>query len=665
MSRHWDKWSIPMIKQETVAKIFDAIQIEEVIGDFVTLKKAGSNFKGLSPFSEEKTPSFMVSPSKNLWKDFSSGKGGNAVGFLMEHEKYNYPEALRYLAKKYNIEIEETAQSDEEKKAKQAKESLFLVNQYAKDQFKKNLWAHQEGRTIGYGYFKERGFTDETIEKFQLGYSLAGWRAFTDKAMADGHRKEFLVATGLSIFKEDNKHFDRFRARVMFPIHSMSGRVLGFGARILNNQEKAAKYLNSPESDIYHKSKVLYGIYFAKQAIAKEDNCYLVEGYTDVISMHQSGIKNVVASSGTALTPQQIRIIKRLTPNITVLFDGDAAGIRAAMRGIDMILEADMNVKIATFPKGADPDSFVQGRSQKEIESYLEEQTQDFISFKTSFLLDLHKEDPIKKANVVHDIVASINQIPDPIKQELYLRACAKQMDLSEHLVFNAFAQKKHEKTNEYHRQQTVRQNQMTVSNTANSKQALKINQLNIFERELIEILLLYGNKEVVFDDMIYDKEKGKEKKVFYKNKIAEEIFLSLQEDEIVFSNALFKSIYDAMVMQLGETGEIDHQYFTQHAEMNIAETCSNIIMETDKYQIHRWDKKGIYVMDKEDESILKKKTQHALLNLRTVLVRSKIDTLNERLKDSEEDHTEILTTVNNYNKIKKMLSDKLTMVCH
>ena len=346
-----------MITKNTIDKVFETARVEEVIGDFVQLKKAGSNFKGLSPFADEKTPSFMVSPVKQIWKDFSSGKGGNAISFLMEHEHYSYPEAIRYLAKKYNIEIEETEQSDEQKEQTGMRESMYLVSEFARNYFHDILLNSNKGKAIGLSYFKERGYLDETIKKFELGYGLDEWNSFTEEALAKGYQLEFLEKTGLTIVKE-NKQFDRFKGRVIFPIHSMSGRVLGFGGRILTSEKKAAKYVNSPESEIYHKSKVLYGIYHSKQSIAKEDNCFLVEGYTDVISLYQSGIHNVVASSGTALTSDQIRLINRLTPNITVLFDGDTAGIRASLRGIDLILEQGMNVRVVTFPEGEDPDSF-------------------------------------------------------------------------------------------------------------------------------------------------------------------------------------------------------------------------------------------------------------------------------------------------------------------
>lgn len=385
-----------MISKSSIDQVYETARLEEVIGDFVQLKKSGSNFKGLSPFSDERSPSFMVSPVKQIWKDFSSGKGGNVVAFLMEHEHFTYPEAIKYLAKKYNIEIEETEQSNEQKIAQDKRESLYLVSEYASKYFQNTMHKTDQGKAIGLSYFKERGFTDETIKKFDLGYSLDEWQAFTDAALKKGYQLEFLEQSGLTIVKGE-KRFDRFKGRVMFPIQSMSGRVLGFGGRILINDKKAAKYLNSPESEIYYKSKVLYGIYHAKQSIAKEDNCFLVEGYTDVIQFHQTGIHNVVSSSGTALTSDQIRLINRLTKNITVLFDGDAAGMRASLRGIDLILEQGMNVRVCTFPQGEDPDSFARQNSLSELTAYLKENAKDFIQFKASVLYEDSKNDPIKK----------------------------------------------------------------------------------------------------------------------------------------------------------------------------------------------------------------------------------------------------------------------------
>ena len=429
-----------MISKATIDQVFDTARVEEVIGDFVQLKKSGSNFKGLSPFSEERTPSFMVSPVKQIWKDFSTGKGGTSVSFLMEHEHFTYPEAIKYLARKYNIEIEETVQSDSDKEAAGERESMYLVSEFARTYYQNTLHKTDQGKAIGLSYFKERGFTDETIQDFQLGFSTDAWSGLTDSALKKGYKLKYLESTGLSIVKGE-KQFDRFKGRVLFPIHSMSGRVLGFGGRILAKNEKAAKYLNSPESDIYHKSKVLYGIYYAKQTIAKEDNCFLVEGYTDVIQFHQKGIKNVVSSSGTALTPDQIRLVNRLTKNITVLFDGDPAGIRASLRGIDLILEQGMNVKICTFPEGEDPDSFAKQNTLEELKDYLKSNAKDFIAYKASLLMEEAQNDPVAKANLIRDMVTSISKVSDNIQKEIYVRECSRIMDISEDVLFSTLAQ--------------------------------------------------------------------------------------------------------------------------------------------------------------------------------------------------------------------------------
>src|SRR5690554_4837219 len=440
----------------------------------------------------------MVSPVKQIWKDFSSGKGGNVVSFLMEHEHFTYPEAIRFLAKKYGIEIEETEQTSEQKESANERESMYLVSDFAKDYFHNTLLKTEEGKAIGLSYFKERGFTDETIKKFELGYSPDSWDAFTSHAIKKGYKLEFLEKTGLSIVKTDTstgsatKMFDRFKGRVMFPIRSMSGRTLGFGGRILTSDKKAAKYLNSPESDIYYKSKVLYGIFHAKQSIAKEDNCYLVEGYTDVIQFHQTGIHNVVSSSGTALTPEQIRLVNRLTKNITVLFDGDAAGLRASLRGIDLILEQGMNVKICTFPEGEDPDSFARKKSLEELDEFLTDNAKDFIAFKANALAEDSKNDPVKKAQTIHDMVASIAKIPDIIKREVYLRECSRIMDISEQVLFNSIAQLLRKENRETAKRKNTTQPFEVVSS---NEKVEKVDVQFQLEQKLIELLVLYGNE--------------------------------------------------------------------------------------------------------------------------------------------------------------------------
>jgi DNA primase len=651
-----------MITKNTIDKVFETARVEEVIGDFVQLRKAGSNYKGLSPFADERTPSFMVSPVKQIWKDFSSGKGGNVISFIMEHEHYTYPEAIRYLAKKYNIEIEETEQSEEQKQQYNERESMFLVSEFARDYFHDTLLKTEKGKAIGLSYFKERGFTDETIQKFELGYAPDVWDAFTKAALEKGYQLEFLEKTGLTIVKDD-KQFDRFKGRVIFPIHSMSGRVLGFGGRILTSDKKAAKYVNSPESDIYHKSNVLYGIYHAKQSIAKEDNCYLVEGYTDVISFYQKGIHNVVASSGTALTPEQIRLISRLTPNITVLFDGDAAGIRASLRGIDLILEQGMNVKVVAFPDGEDPDSFAKKNSLEDLQQYLHDHAQDFIRFKVSLLMDEVKNDPVKKAGLIRDIVISIAKIPNNIQREIYVQECAKIMDISERVLFSELAQLAKKELREAS-QKPLQQTPSTFEVVKNKGQQFsKTDQLNILEQKLIEILLLYGNKEVDFVDYVEvedDEGHVKLKKEQYQNTVASEIYLHLQDDEIEFSNEAFKKIYYDIIHQLNQNERIDADTFVNHHDAEIGQLVADILMEDEKHVLSDWMRKEIYVRAKDKS--LSKLVMDAILNLRRILIELKIKELLEE-QNEEEDKQPMLEMVVNYTSLKKLLYEKLNRV--
>src|ERR1035437_2106664 len=424
-----------MIDQATIDRITEAAQIQDVVGDFVTLKKRGANLLGRCPFHNEKMPSFTVSPAKGIYKCFGCGKAGNAVNFIMEHEHYTYPEALKYLAKKYNIEIEEDERTPESVETENEKESLYIISSFAQKYFSDLLLKNEEGKAVGLSYFRERGFSDEVINKFQLGYCLSDWSGFTDEALKNGYKIEFLEKTGLTIVNDSGKQYDRFRGRVMFPIHNLSGRVIGFGGRILKADPKSPKYVNSPESDIYHKSNILYGAYQAKKTIINLDNCYLVEGYTDVISMHQSGIENVVASSGTSLTIEQIRLIGRYSKNVTVLYDSDPAGIKASLRGIDLILEEGLNVKVVLFPEGDDPDSYSKKVSATELKEYIEKKAVDFILFKTNLLLAETQGDPVKKANLIKDIIGTIAKIPDPIIRTTYLKECANLLDTDEKVL--------------------------------------------------------------------------------------------------------------------------------------------------------------------------------------------------------------------------------------
>ncbi|MBU3821214.1 DNA primase [Flavobacteriaceae bacterium XHP0103] len=651
-----------MIASTSIDLVLETARVEEVIGDFVQLKKSGSNFKGLSPFSDERTPSFMVSPVKQIWKDFSSGKGGNVVSFLMEHEHFTYPEAIKYLAKKYNLEIEETEQSNEQKEQANERESLYLVNEFANKYFKNNLFKTDQGKSIGLSYFKERGFTEDTIKKFDLGYSLDAWQAFTDEALKQGYNIDYLEKTGLTIVKEE-KRFDRFKGRVMFPIKSMSGRILGFGGRILINDKKAAKYLNSPESDIYHKSKVLYGIFDAKQSIAKEDNCYLVEGYTDVIQLHQTGIKNVVASSGTALTPEQIRLINRLTKNITVLFDGDAAGMRASLRGIDLILEQGMNVKVCTFPEGEDPDSFARQNTLDELVVYLKNNAKDFIQFKASLLFEESKNDPIKKAETVRDIVNSISKIPDRIKKEIYIQECSKIMDISEDVLFSTLAQinkKEFQEANEKYKEE-----RKAFDVIKNQEPVKKVDVQYILERKIIEILLLYGNKTEDFEDLVLKENDHGDlvlEPVKQTAKVFEKVFLDLQDDEMEFSNTNFKTLYYTIIDELNQNADFELKTFVNSVDTEMANEITTILMEDERYTLDNWQRMNIY--PKEKIHNVAQLVSETILSLRCFLIEQKVlEFQQETLRNKSEINREVLEEVKDYSGLKMLLSRKLNRV--
>jgi len=652
-----------LISRTTVDAVFDTARVEEVIGDFVQLKKSGSNFKGLSPFSEERTPSFMVSPVKQIWKDFSSGKGGNAVTFLMEHEHFTFPEAIKWLANKYGIEIEETEQTDEQKQSQDEKESMFLVSKYAAEWFESQLKTEM-GKAIGYSYFKERGFTDETIKYFQLGYSPDQWSAFTDAAVKAGYKLEFLEKTGLSIVKED-KQFDRFKGRVMFPIRSLSGRVLGYGGRILTNDKKAAKYLNSPQSEIYDKSKVLYGIYEAKQSIAKEDLCYLVEGYTDVIQMYQAGVKNVVSSSGTALTKEQIRLIQRLTKNITVLYDGDAAGMRAAIRGTDLILEAGMNVRICTFPEGEDPDSFAKSHTQTEIEEFLKTNSVDFISFKSNLLKEEAAGDPIKKAEMIRDIVQSIAKVPDDISREIYVRESAAILDIGEEVLFSSLAQTRNAEITEQRKKDRKEQQAQSLKKVETTEPTIKIDRRSVLENAIIKILLLYGDKTEDFqEEFLQESEDGElvAEPVKVTMPVYEKIYLDLQNDEIEFSNHIFRTLYPKIIDLLLLEGKVDLNQVMSTLNEHESQLVADLVMQEDKYQLHKWDEKMIFVKAKEDT--IPTYTMDAILNFRRLMIDDKVKALYDNLSaDPTVDNTEVLSTVRDYNKLNRYLGKRLNRV--
>ena len=657
-----------MISKATIDTVFETARVEEVIGDFVNLKRAGSNFKGLSPFSEERSPSFMVSPAKGIWKDFSSGKGGNSVAFLMEHEQFTYPEAIRYLAKKYNIEIEETEQTDEEKANTDIRESMYLVSEFAKSYFHNTLLNSEEGKAIGYSYFKERGFTNETIKKFGLGYSPETWDAFTKEALGKGYKLEFLESTGLTIPKDD-RPFDRFKGRVMFPIQSMSGRVLGFGGRILTNDKKAAKYLNSPESDIYHKSKVLYGIYHAKQSIAKLDNCYLVEGYTDVIQFNQAGIENVVSSSGTALSSDQIRLINRLTKNITMLFDGDAAGLRASIRGIDLILEEGMNVKVCTFPDGEDPDSFAKKTSHDDLVAYLENNAKDFIQFKASLLMNEAKNDPLKKADLIRDMVVSISKIPDRIQREIYIQECSRIMDISEQVLQSTLAQLAQKEVVEVGKKQKQAQDSgqqaFEVVKNENPSGTEKVDILYRLERKIIEILLLYGNKMEEFEDIFLKTNEDGEIATFTEKKeykVYQRIYLSLQEDEVELANPLFREIFNDLINFYHQQENFSLEQYLMRLEPNFAQEVTDILMEDERLVLHDWQGQNIFPKSKNDT--IAQNVSETILTMRWYLVGMIIEELkNSVLSESNSDNTESISMIMDYNVLIHSFSKKLGRV--
>ena len=648
-----------MISKRTIEKVFETARVEEVIGDFVQLKKSGSNYKGLSPFTEERTPSFMVSPAKQIWKDFSSGKGGTVITFLMEHEQYSYPEAIKYIANKYNIEVEETERTQEQISQDNEKESLFLVSDFAKNYFKKNLF-EEEGKTVALSYLKERNFNDEIIQKFEIGYSVNAKDNFSRAAIHSGYKLNFLEKTGLTIVKE-NENIDRFRGRVVFPIRSMSGRILGFGGRILGSSKNIAKYINSPESLIYQKSKVLYGIFESKQSIVKNDNCFLVEGYTDVIKMHQCGISNVVASSGTALTENQIRLINRLTKNITVVFDGDAAGSRAALRGIDLILEQGMNVKICNLPEGDDPDSFVSNKNLEEVQSYLNKNSKDFIVYKASLLLDDSENDPVKKAAVIRDMVESISKISDYIKRELYIKECSSIMNISEQVLYSTLAQIAKKDFNNL-KKKPVKEFE-PISIVKSDKKKSQVNKLYELERKIIEILILYGNDLIDFEEEVFlqSKDGGSTRKNSKRSlKVFEKIYMDLHIDEMEFSNDNFKNIYFRIIECFNENKEINIDKFINELSDEQQLEVTNIVMDNEKYFLHDWEKNNIYPKRKKDT--LAQLTIETVLNLRCFLIDKKVNGFRDEVKENQLDKNN-LEEVINYSKLKKLLSEKLNRV--
>ena len=645
-----------MISKDTIDKVFEFSRVEEVISDFISLKKTGANFKGLSPFTNEKTPSFIVSPSKQIWKDFSSGKGGNVIAFLMEHEQFNYPEAIRYLANKYNIEIIETAESAEDVQERNERESLFIINNFALTYFEEILSKKDEINK----YLENRGLSKSTIQNFSLGYSNDFKNEFYKVASNKGYSDDFLIETGL-VISNDDKKIDRFRGRIIFPIKSISGRIVGFGGRIVDSNKKIAKYINSPESKIYNKSKILYGIYESKQAIAKNDLCYLVEGYTDVIQFHQANIKNVVSSSGTALSIEQIRMIGRLTSNIVVLFDGDEAGLRASLRGIDLILEQEMNVRICVFPKGDDPDSYARAHTQDEIINFLQTQTKDFIQFKASLLSENNASDPIKKAETTKEIIQSISKIPDLVKQEIYIQSCSQIMNVSEETLFSSLEQLKQKKD----KTRIKRPIESFSLEKRVSYPSEKIDKAYQLEKQIISILIHYGNYDANFDEIIISSsDKGELiediKKITLK--VYEKIFLDLQQDEVELTNTTFKKIFNKLLesYQIKKTNDYGIEELMKENDINLNKVITDILIDDERYNLHNWEKKNIFVKNKVTQ--ISRYVDETILNLRRYLIDQKIQELQLKVKESD-DNEFLLEEILSYNQLKKVLSERLNRV--
>lgn len=659
-----------MIDQATIDRIVDAAQIVDIVSDFVTLKKRGVNFVGLCPFHSDKTPSFYVSPAKGLCKCFACGKGGNAVHFIMEHEQMSYPEALRYLAKKYGIEIKERELTSEEKQVQSERESMFIINNFARDYFQNILRNHVDGRSIGMAYFRQRGFRDDIIEKFQLGYCTDSHDALSQEALRKGFKKEYLVKTGLCYETDDHRLRDRFWGRVIFPVHTLSGKVVAFGGRVLSSQTKGVKvkYVNSPESEIYHKSNELYGIFFAKQAIVKQDRCFLVEGYTDVISMHQAGIENVVASSGTALTPGQIRLIHRFTNNITVLYDGDMAGIKASIRGIDMLLEEGMNIKVCLLPDGEDPDSFARKYNATGFQDFIQKNETDFIRFKTNLLLEDAGKDPIKRAELITNLVQSISVIPEAIVRDVYIKECAQLLRLEDKLLVAEVAKR---------REAQAEKNNKPVSNNAAyaapsvppetgempppfppdeasdnyqsfiPQEGKEGQEFYKYERLIIQMVVRYGEKVMC---NVTDEE-GKETPVT----VIEYIVNDLKEDELSFHNPLHRRILTEAAEHIHDNGFTAERYFIAHPDAVVSTAATELASE--RYQLSKYHSKTQKLIT--DEERLYEMIPMLMINFKNAIVAEELKHIMYALQDPEvaNNDEKCAATMQRYKEMKEIQS--------
>lgn len=643
-----------MIDQSTVERIIETSRIEEVVGDFISLKKRGVNFIGNCPFHNEKTPSFTVSPAKGIYKCFGCGAGGNAINFVMEHEQINYVEALKFLAKKYHIEIVEEEVSPEQQKQRNERESMMIVSTFAQKYFSEQLYNSPEGKAVGLSYFKERGFREDIIEKFQLGYAIDQQENFTKAALGKGYKRDYLEKTGLTIVRND-RYYDRFRGRVIFPIHSLTGKVIGFGGRVLkiDPEKKTAKYLNSPESEIYNKSRVLYGLYNAKRSIVQNDKCFLVEGYTDVLSMHQSGIENVVASSGTALTTEQIRLIQRFTPNISIIYDGDAAGIKASFRGIDMVLEQGMNVKVMLLPDGEDPDSFAKQHSASEFTEYINEHEEDFITFKTKLLLGESANDPIKKAGLITDIVNTISIIPDIITQSVYIKTCSELLGVDEQVIYQQIRKNKRKKVHKSSAQHIVDIPEERYTPKAQTFDPSKDKYCDFQEREILRLLILYGYNEVFKVER-----EGRKEPVLIKDYIYSEI----SEGEMFFQDENNLLLFNEYYKMSDLMDKVTEKAMIYHQDPQISQHTVNIIEE--KVSLSRfWTRNDNYV--ETEDKVLKDMVPQTILTYKKKRIELALNETNEAIKQakSDEEAMNLMQRLMNLSKYRDILSKDLKRV--
>ncbi len=652
-----------MIDRETVDRIYAAANIVDIIGDYVTLKRKGVNYQACCPFHNEKTPSFVVSPSKGVYKCFGCGKGGNAVTFLMEHENITYPEALKMVAKRYGIEVREKELTEEEVRRNDDRESMFVVNGWAAEYFANILCHDPEGMSVGMTYFRQkRGLTDATIRKFGLGFCPSKGDRMSKDALAAGYKREFLLATGLSLAREsDGSLYDRFRDRVIFPVHNISGRIVAFGGRTLRTDKQVAKYQNSPESEIYSKKRELYGLYFAKRAIQQQDYAILVEGYLDVISMHQAGIENVVASSGTSLTTDQIRLLGRFTRNITVIYDGDSAGIHASLRGIDMILKEGMNVRVVLLPEPEDPDSFARSHTAAEVQAYIRDNERDFLEFKANLLLHDAEGDPIRKAALIGDMVQSIAQIPDPIQRSVYIKECARIMDIDEQILISEVARKRlttsgDRETDEFLQRQARQRRSEEVQPEVEFVQKVEAgSSIEALEREIVKYLLKYGHCSFDF----------KEGRTMVACNVAEVIFSELSDDSIVFRNPVYAKImaaYREQWEQLGTGVEVPVHLFINHVDPEVCNTAVDILTSDDNYVPSEiWKRKDIHV--ESDAEMLAVGVPKAVTLYKSKVIEGMIRDLQERLADEglgEEEQDTLLQRLAGLNRVKVSIARKL-----